>query len=41
MFMPCDEDEDDVVSEGLFGKVVEVVNTAKDMIYVVWNVGWR
>ena len=47
MFMPCDEDEDedededDVVSGGLFGKVVEVVNTAKDMVYVVWNVGWR
>jgi hypothetical protein len=45
MFMPCDEDEDededDVVSGGLFGKVVDAVNTAKDMVYVVWNVGWR
>lgn len=41
MFMPLEEDEDDVVSEGLFGKVVETVNTAKDIAHVIWNVGWR
>ncbi|PMD29599.1 hypothetical protein L207DRAFT_445164 [Hyaloscypha variabilis F] len=41
MFMPCDEDNDDVVSGGLFGKVVDAVNTAKDMAHVVWNAGWR
>jgi hypothetical protein len=41
MFMPLEEDEDDVVSEGLFGKVVDTVNTAKDIAHVIWNVGWR
>ncbi|RDL38454.1 Uncharacterized protein BP5553_02794 [Venustampulla echinocandica] len=41
MFMPCEEDEDDRVSEGLFGKVVDTVNTAKDIAHVIWNVGWR
>lgn len=41
MFMPYEEDEDDVVSEGLFGKVIDTVNTAKDIAHVIWNVGWR
>jgi len=41
MFMPYEEDEDDVVAEGLFGKVVDTVNTAKDIAHVIWNVGWR
>ncbi|KAH6699880.1 protein phosphatase-like protein type 1 complex subunit Hex2/Reg1 [Leptodontidium sp. MPI-SDFR-AT-0119] len=41
MFMPYEEDEDDVVTEGLFGKVVDTVNTAKDIAYMIWNVGWR
>jgi hypothetical protein len=41
MFMPYDEGDDDMASEGLFGIVVDAVNTAKDMAYVVWNVGWR
>jgi hypothetical protein len=41
MLMPYEEDEDDVVTEGLFGKVVDAVNTAKDIAYVIWNVGWR
>jgi len=41
MFMPYEEDEDDVVSDGLFGKVVDTVNTAKDIAHVIWNVGWR
>jgi hypothetical protein len=41
MFMPYEEDEDDLVSEGLFGKVVDTVNTARDIAHVIWNVGWR
>jgi hypothetical protein len=41
MFMPLEEDEDDIVSEGLFGRVVETVNTARDIAHVIWNVGWR
>ncbi|KFX89579.1 hypothetical protein O988_08583 [Pseudogymnoascus sp. VKM F-3808] len=41
MFMPLEEDEDDIVGEGLFGRVVETVNTARDIAHVIWNVGWR
>ncbi|PVH74416.1 hypothetical protein DL98DRAFT_604561 [Cadophora sp. DSE1049] len=41
MFIPFEEGEEDVVLEGLFGKVIEAVNTAKDIAYVIWNVGWR
>jgi hypothetical protein len=39
MFMP--EEEEAAVSEGLFGRVVDTVNTAKDIAHVIWNVGWR
>jgi hypothetical protein len=39
MFMP--EEEEATISEGLFGKVVDTVNTAKDIAHVIWNVGWR
>ena len=41
MFMPYEEDEDGIVDAGLFGKVVDTVNTAKDIAHVIWNVGWR
>ena len=41
MFMPFEEDNDDVVSNSLFGKVANLVNTAKDIAYVLWNVGRR
>lgn len=41
MFMPYDEDDDYNVPPGLFGKVVDTVNTAKDIAHVIWNVGWR
>jgi len=37
MFMSYEEDEDDVVSEGLFGKVINTVNTARDIYYLVFN----
>ncbi|RFU78785.1 hypothetical protein TARUN_3430 [Trichoderma arundinaceum] len=40
MFMPCDESE--VPSgEGIFGRVIDTVNTARDIAHVIWNVGWR
>lgn len=39
MFMPGDED--DVVATGLFGRVSETINTARDIAHVIWNVGWR
>jgi hypothetical protein len=32
IFMPYEEDEDDVVDAG---------NTARDIAHVIWNVGWR
>jgi hypothetical protein len=35
MFIPYEEDEDDRVSEGLVGKVVDSVNTAKDIVVCV------
>jgi hypothetical protein len=41
MFMPYEEDEDDIVAAGLFGKVSDTLNTAKDIAHVIWNVGWR
>jgi hypothetical protein len=41
MLMPYEEDEESVVSEGLFGKVLDTVNTARDIAHVIWNVGWR
>ena len=40
MFMPYDEDED-YANTGLLGRVVDTVNTAKDIAHVIWNVGWR
>ena len=42
MLMPYgDEDEDDLMAVGLFGRVSETINTAKDIAHVIWNVGWR
>lgn len=42
MFMPIDdEEEDDAVATGLFGRVSETINTARDIAHVIWNVGWR
>ena len=40
MFMPYEED-DDVGNAGLLGRVVDTVNTAKDIAHVIWNVGWH
>ena len=40
MFMPYDPDEE-IAREGILGKVVDTVNTAKDIAHVIWNVGWR
>lgn len=41
MFMPYEEDEDDLMAAGMFGKLSETVNTARDIAHVLWNVGWR
>lgn len=39
MFMPYDDD-DNIASTGFLGKVIDTVNTAKDIAHVIWNVGW-
>lgn len=42
MFMPYDEDEDEAAMNNTFlGRVIDGVNTAKDIAHVIWNVGWR
>lgn len=41
MFMPCDEVEAQAANGGLFGRVLDTVNTARDIAHVIWNVGWR
>ncbi|KAG5978022.1 hypothetical protein E4U55_006411 [Claviceps digitariae] len=40
MFMPCEEDEM-AAGDGIFGRVIDTVNTARDIAHVIWNVGWR
>jgi len=44
--LPAGHDEgegegDDVVAPGLFSRVLDAVNTAKDIAYVIWNVGYQ
>ena len=39
MFMPFDEGEGS--GDGIFGRVIDTVNTARDIAHVIWNVGWR
>lgn len=39
MLMPYDEAE--ARRDGMFGRVVDTVNTARDIAHVIWNVGWR
>jgi hypothetical protein len=41
MFAWHEEIRDARVPERLFGKAVDMVNTAKDIAYVIWNVWWR
>ena len=42
MFMPYDEDEEEAaMNNTMLGRVVDTVNTAKDIAHVIWNVGWR
>ncbi|PHH88607.1 hypothetical protein CDD83_7321 [Cordyceps sp. RAO-2017] len=40
MFMPCEEGEAPT-GDGIFGRVIDTVNTARDIAHVIWNVGWR
>lgn len=40
MFMPYEEG-DLAAGDGIFGRVIDTVNTARDIAHVIWNVGWR
>lgn len=39
MFMPYDDGEPSNL--GIIDRVVDTVNTARDIAHVIWNVGWR
>jgi hypothetical protein len=41
MSMLCEEGDNDVEAAGLFERVTDAMNTAKDIAYVLWNVGWK
>ena len=41
MFMPLDEVEDEPLDDGLIGRLMNTVNTARDIAHVIMNVGWR
>lgn len=40
MLMPCEE-ADAAAGDGIIGRVIDTVNTARDIAHVIWNVGWR
>ena len=40
MFMPY-EDEDDPGNTRILDRVLDTINTAKDIAHVIWNVGWH
>jgi len=41
MFMPFEDNEEDPPAPGLIGRIVDTVNTARDIAHVVWNAGWK
>jgi hypothetical protein len=41
MFMPLEDGGAAATSDGIFGRVIDTVNTARDIAHVIWNVGWR
>jgi hypothetical protein len=41
MFMPFEENDEEPPPPGFIGKIVDTVNTARDIAHVVWNAGWR
>ncbi|KAK3310382.1 uncharacterized protein B0T15DRAFT_36146 [Chaetomium strumarium] len=41
MFMPLEEGEPPANGDGLIGRIIDTVNTARDIAHVIWNVGWR
>ncbi len=41
MFMPYEDGETETGGEGMLGWVIDTVNTARDIVHVIRNVGWR
>ncbi|CAI6332179.1 unnamed protein product [Periconia digitata] len=41
MFMPFEDEDEHPPPPGIIGRVVDTVNTARDIAHVIWNVGWR
>ena len=42
MFMPFEEGQSRAPSDNsLISRIIDTVNTARDIAYVIWNVGWR
>ncbi|KNG51203.1 hex2 protein [Stemphylium lycopersici] len=40
MFMPFGDDEEEPLPPSLLGRVVDTVNTARDIGHVIWNAAW-
>ena len=40
MFMPFEGDEEEPLPPTLIGRVVDTVNTARDIGHVIWNAAW-
>ncbi|EXK75673.1 hypothetical protein FOQG_19561 [Fusarium oxysporum f. sp. raphani 54005] len=40
MLMPYEE-EDMSSAGGILGRIIDMVNTARDIAHVIWTVGWR
>ncbi|KAL1880181.1 hypothetical protein VTK73DRAFT_6212 [Phialemonium thermophilum] len=41
MLMPYEEGDSASTHDGIIGRVIDTVNTARDIAHVIWNVGWR
>lgn len=41
MFMPFEDNEEEQPPPGILGRVVDTVNTARDIAHVIWNAGWK
>ncbi|KAK4154634.1 hypothetical protein C8A00DRAFT_42632 [Chaetomidium leptoderma] len=41
MFMPLEAGGSGAPDDGLVGRIINTVNTARDIAHVIWNVGWR
>ncbi|AEO54152.1 hypothetical protein MYCTH_2296372 [Thermothelomyces thermophilus ATCC 42464] len=41
MFMPPETSSPNSPDDGMLGRIINTVNTARDIAHVIWNVGWR